>query len=215
MPILANLHQLRDLMRTNDIAVYTYRYEYNNVNCFIAICLLTEDDKKLVSTKYALIRIRFMKTNNLGDYIDCYANSNKIDNNINEIRKFFNIPWNNDGFILWLNRFYEHFNNHIPHELFLMDDELQNVTIRTVCAHEGRDPNRIYRHHLLRHLKDENGKCKHRTEYNSQLAAWKFPHLYDNYRNDKTVSFAFTDNPAEEVSEEYALAQFIKIERRR
>jgi hypothetical protein len=67
----------------------------------------------------------------------------------------------------------------------------------------------------MRHSKNNKGKTKCRTEYNSQLAAFRFPYLYELYKNDIHVSFAFTDNPNQEVDETVALNNFIQLENKR
>ena len=61
----------------------------------------------------------------------------------------------------------------------------------------------------------ENGKQKHRTEYNGQLASIRFPKLYPKFKNDKTISFAFTENEKDDKSEEEILENFERNERRR
>lgn len=209
---LNKIRPFRDLMRNRQTAVYSYRYAYNGINCFVAICLLVDDDKKLKKAQYALVRIRFMKVDNLDDFIDCYANTQGLLTGVGEIRRFFHIPYNTEGFSSWLDTFYDDFNENYPSSIEVPDNELHDINIRTVCEHEGRNPNRIYRHHLLRHLPNEYGETKHRTEYNSQLAKWRFPKLWDIYSTDKTVSFAFTDNPDEELSEPQIYDNFIKID---
>lgn len=73
----------------------------------------------------------------------------------------------------------------------------QEAIISTICRHENRDHNRIYRSYMFRNGK-ENGKQKHRTEYNGQLASIRFPILYQRFRNDKTISFAFTEDIEDE-----------------
>ena len=153
-----------------------------------------------------------MKINNLSDFIDCYANTNGFQTSVSEIRRFFNIPYDTQGFRSWLDQFYSDFDQKFPVTISAIDDELQQINIRTVCEHEKRDPNRIYRHHLMRHLPDKTGKIKHRTEYNSQLAKWRFPKLWEIYKSDNTVSFAFTDDKNAEMTEEQIYANFIKID---
>ncbi len=209
---LLKLRLFRDTMRENQIAVYSYRYKYNNVSCFVAVCLLNDEDKTIKKTEYSLVRLRFMKTNNLSDFIDCYANTNGFQTSVSEIRRFFNIPYDTQGFRSWLDQFYSDFDQKFPVTISAIDDELQQINIRTVCEHEKRDPNRIYRHHLMRHLPDKTGKIKHRTEYNSQLAKWRFPKLWEIYKSDNTVSFAFTDDRNAEMTEEQIYANFIKID---
>lgn len=210
-----DLKQLRDNMVKKEIAVFSKTYSYKNVNCYIAYCLLTSDDRKLDKYKYALLRMRFIKQNNFDEYIDCPANSTGIDVRYGELRRFFNIEFDPNGMREWYYVLINNIGDNIKPDIPIQNTELDNVSIDTVCKHENRNPNRIYRSHLLRHSVDDNGNGKCRTEYNAQLAALKFPKLYELYRNDKHVSFAFTDDREQEVSEKQAYSNFIRLEQRR
>lgn len=210
-----DLKELRKNMEKNEIAVFSTAYAYNNTNCYIAFCLLTSEDKEKEKYKYALLRIRLIKQDNLDEYIDCPANSSGLSVKYGELRRFFNIEYCLEGTGKWYDDLIINIGNIITPNIPNQTERLEGININTVCRHENRDPNRIYRSHLLRHSIDKNGEGKCRTEYNSQLASFKFPHLYEIYRNDKHVSFAFTDNPDEEVSEQDAYNKFITLENKR
>lgn len=209
------LRELRENMKNNEIAVFSTTYTYNNVNCYIAFCLLTSEDKEREKYKYALLRIRLIKQNNFDDYIDCPANSNGLSVKYGELRGFFNIKYCAEGAGEWYNTLIENIGNIIDSNIPNQTAILENVSINTICQHENRDPNRIYRSHLLRHSVDKDGNGKCRTEYNAQLASFRFPNLYEIYREDKHVSFAFTDKLEEEVSEQEAYDRFIMLENER
>ena len=95
-----------------------------------------------------------------------------------------------------------------------MNNQEKNVAVQTICRHEGRNPNRIYPSHIFRNGK-QNGKQKHRTEYNGQLASEKFPELYPRFKQDRTISFAFTDDPALEKKENEILQNFEKNDQKK
>lgn len=210
-----DLKKLRDNMKDNEIAVFSTTYSYNRVNCYIAFCLLTSEDRKKDKYKYSLLRIRLIKQDDFDDYIDCPANSNGLSVKYGELRRFFNIEYCVNGAGEWYYALIKNIGNIINSNIPNQTERLKNVSIDTVCRHENRDPNRTYRSHLLRHSVDANGNGKCRTEYNAQLASLKFPNLYEVYRTDKHVSFAFTDKPEEEVSEKEAYDRFIILENSR
>lgn len=211
----ADLRQLRDNMVTKEIAVFSTTYSYNHVDCYIAYCLLTSDDREHAKYQYALLRMRFIKRDNFDEYIDCPANSVRMDVGRGELRRFFNIEYDPNGTDRWYDALISDIGSTIKPVIPIQDIELSNVSIDAVCRHENRNPNRIYRSHLLRHSVDNNGNGKCRTEYNAQLAALKFPKLYKLYSNDKHVSFAFTDRQEEEVTEQQAYERFIRVEQGR
>lgn len=210
-----DLRKLRENMENHEIAVFSVKYTYNKVNCYIAYCLLTSDDKKNEKYKYALMRMRLIKQDNFDEYIDCPVNAKGIHIKYGELRRFFNIEFDINGAGEWYNALISDIENTIKPEIPEQTHELNDVSIDTVCRHENRNPNRIYRSHLLRHSVDDAGNGKCRTEYNAQLASLKFPKLYDLYCTDKHVRFAFTDKPEEEVSEQEAYDNFIRLENNR
>ena len=210
-----DLRQLRKAMQDNEIGVYSRNFAYNGIHCYIAICLLTEEDRDKEQYHYALARIRIMKTNNLLDYIDCPANSTGLNIRHGLLRRFFQIEYDENGAGEWLPALMNNIGNVIRPDFEDQDEGQLNASIYTVCQHEGRDPNRIFPHHLLRHFPDKNGNCKHRTEYNAQLAALQYPTVYPIYRNDRTVSFAFVDNEADSIDERTAYDNFVKLEESR
>ncbi len=208
---LSNLKLLRQDMQSKQIAVTLLMYQYNNVNCYIAVCLLTEEEKITAHKYYPLVRLRFIDVNNLERYIDCYANSNGLSSGIRELREFFHIQYQSD-LRSWIISFYQHLGKRIPVQCPPLNEEHTTIILNTICDHEKRDPNRTYRHHIFRNGK-RDGKQLHRTEYNSQLASFKFPKIYPSFKNDTTISFAFTSSPENEVSEEKALYNFWENER--
>lgn len=210
-----DLRNLRQEMQRQQIAVYSIRFVYNGIHCFIAICLLTGEDRDKEKYHYALVRIRIMKQDDLSDFLDCPANSNGLDIRHGALRQFFNIDFDPSGTGVWFPDLITRIGDAINPVMLPQDNIQQQVNLHTICQHENRDPNRIYPHHLLRHTQDTDGNCRHRTAYNSELARIQFPTVFPIYENDTTVSFAFTDNEAELVDERVAYARFVDKERKR
>ncbi len=206
---LSNLRALRDDMRKVEKAVVVFRLTYKSRNYFVAVCLLTEEEQSKASNKYALVRLRFMRVSNLDDYLDCYANSRKLMDHYGKIRQYFGVEPQAD-INCWIDSFFDYLGKRIPTNVPVKQDkEEHNAVIITICHHENRDPNRIYRSHIFRNGKI-NGKQKYRTEYNAQLAMVRFPKLYKVFKDDKMVSFAFTDDINKEKTEEEILENFRK-----
>lgn len=67
----------------------------------------------------------------------------------------------------------------------------------------------------IEQLMKKNIMQKHRTEYNGQLASARFLTLYPRFKQDRTISFAFTDDPVLEKSEDEILRNFERNERNR
>lgn len=211
--VFPKIKDFRKKMFEEQIAVYSYRYRYNCVRCFVAVCLLTDEDKKCDDAEYALIKLRFMREEDINDFVACYANSVGLLGHLGKIRRFFNIPFAENGMRAWLINFCRDFNEKFPTNIARQDDRLTQISVRIVCEQEGLDPEHTYRRGLIRHnLPGKNGKVPQRRECNSQLAQQKYPKLWSVFRNDKTVSFSFTDDPEAEQSEEEVYRRFVENE---
>lgn len=209
-----NLKQLRKEMVANEVAVTVFRFEYKQTGYFVSVCLLTDEDYRKREAEYALVRFCFMREDNLDNYLDCYANSIKITAGMTELRHFLGVEYQQDG-RAWMDTFYQYFGQFIPSKIPKANAVEEQVIVRTVCIHENRDPNRTFRSYMFRNGKS-NGKQKHRTEYNGQLASFRFPKIYakKEFKDDKTISFAFTADPILEKSEEEVLKNFELNERK-
>ena len=210
---LENLKVLRNEMTANEKAVIVFRFIYKHIDYFVAVCLLTEEDYKKKEAEFALVRLCFMKADDINVFLDCYANSKRITAGLTELRHFLGVEYQKDG-KAWMEGFLEFLGKNIPIVVPAPDGFEQTAILNTICRHENRNPNRIYRKYISRNGK-ENGRQKHRTEYNAQLASIRFPKLYPKFRDDKTISFAFSENIEDEKTEEEILLNFEQNERRR
>lgn len=206
MPFVA-LKKLRTLMADAQRAVYVVLVHYHEYDFFIAFCLLTEEDQRR-APEYALLRVRFMDADDLTRNLDCYVNSRSFlgDGIMTQIRHFLKVPYDPSG-IDWFHNFVKFFVSIIPSELKPMDEDCNDAAIETVCAHEKRPNARTMRYSLILHTDSSQ-----RSEYNFQLAQLKFPVLSNIFKNDKDVSFGFTDinvTPVERTEQEI-LRDFIK-----
>ena len=208
---LRNLRSLRENMCEREKAVVVFRFYYKESEYFVAVCLLTDQDRKKQEAKYALVRLCFIRGDDLNQYLDCYANSKGFSAGMTELRNFLGVEYQPDG-IGWIRGFTQYFGEIIPDHITNMNTQEQLVALHTICRHEGRDPNRIYRSYIFRNGK-QNGQQKHRTEYNAQLASARFFSLYPKFKQDRTISFAFTDDPTLEKSEDEILRNFERNER--
>lgn len=207
---LKNLKLLREKMRENEKAVVVFQFHYKEIDYFIAVCLITDEERKKQEAKYALVRLCFMRQDDLNQYLDCYANTKFFSVDMTKFRNFLGVEFQEDG-IGWIQGFTQYFGEFIPNDITNMNNKEQHVALQTICRHEGRDPNRIYRSYIFRNGK-QNGQQKHRTEYNAQLASARFLMLYPKFKLDRTISFAFIDNPLLEKSEEEILSKFVQNE---
>ena len=65
---LSNLRLLRDDMVTNDNAVSIFLFKYRSNSYYCAVCLLTDKDRGKAELRYALVRLCFIRTDDLIDW---------------------------------------------------------------------------------------------------------------------------------------------------
>lgn len=212
--VLQNLKILRDQMKKKEMAVTVFKFKYKSQSYFVAVCLLTEDDKERSNAQYALVRLRFMQEGNLSRALDCYANSQRITVGLTELRHFLGVASQPDG-RAWVETFYCYLSQFIPTTICSPSKEEEQVILHTICAHEKRDPNKTYRYYMFRNGTDMTGRQKRRSEYNGQLASYKFPQIYPQFRTETAVSFAFTEYSHLEKSEDEILTNFYINEKKR
>ncbi len=204
---LRNLKLLKSDMVKKEKAVVVFRFKYKKINYFVAVSLLTEEERIRENLKFALVKLTFMHVDNIDVFLDCYANSVCIMENLTELRNFFGVEYQ-DNIRKWIDGFLEYFGNFIPKSVPNKNEE--KIALITICRNEGRDPNRIYRYYIFRNGRDNNGKQKYRTEYNAQLASFKYPKLFPKFKSDKTISFAFQVDESKEKTEEDILRDFVE-----
>lgn len=136
-------------MRKNEKAVIVFQSQYKKSGYFVAVCLLTDEDRKKKEAEYSLVRLCFIRKDDLNQYLDCYANSNGFSAGLTERRNFLGVEYQPNG-IGWIQGFAQYFGGLIPDHIPQMNSCEKRIALHTICRHEGRDPNRIYRSYIFR-----------------------------------------------------------------
>jgi len=190
--------------------MYPFRFNYRNRRCFVAAYIIAEEERNRCS-EHSSFRLLFMNRNNLNETLELYINSGRItDCNITQLRNFFGIEFDPNGFGFMDNFCQALVDQCPPAAVEIVDDELVNVEIHSLCGELKLDPNQCYRLSIMR-LQPP----RHRNPNKYQLALRKFPHASRQYADARDVTYCFTDDPNREVSEEEAIARFIEHEHHR
>ena len=83
--------------------------------------------------------------------------------------------------------------------------------IHKIAGRFYHDPNAIYCYKVQRNG-ERNGLQMHRTSYNSSLAFYTRPNLFNYFKNEDTVSFYFSTDPQKEKSDSEIISNFSKSE---
>ncbi|BBM52652.1 hypothetical protein JMUB3935_1631 [Leptotrichia trevisanii] len=180
----------------------SFPFEYNGVNTIVILRRYTESKKK--PNKYAKAEIEFIDENNIEHMICGYIDLYEVyfDNAI-KFYNFFRIEGdNNSPRELFLN-FSEYFSEFIPKEKIIIKE---NNTEKEILAKRiDKNDNGIYCFDVRRNGPKKDGSLKKRKPKNSNKAELLRPFLYQKYKGDINLSFYFSPNPEDELSDEEIL----------
>lgn len=208
MALLENIKSLRDDLTRLGWTMTLFKFTYNKQSFFAEIIRYLKNEFK---PKYALVKLRFLKANNLNDTLPAWANTLTIEfEDIKSFRKFFNIKYSNNlGDIV--QQFIQYFSTQIPMSIHLSAEE-EKILINQLSLSDSEDPNKIYCF-ALRRNPTINGKQMHRSVYNDQKAKILKPQLYNTLfkdENDTTISFCFSSRPEDALNDKSILINFAK-----
>ena len=205
----SQIRELRKDMLRHEKAVVIFRFTYNNKHSFIALCLFTDEELNKAENKYYMLKIRIMDCKNLSRYIEGKINTYRTSFEYNQITSFFHLS-SDHIHPFWFREFVQKLSAHISNHVSVNTaQEIKQAEIYNIALNDSHDPNRIYPIRIMRNGV-MNGAQKHRTPYNAQLAQCFCPNLYNIFKDDKTISFVFSCNPEDELTEEKILENYIK-----
>ena len=201
---------LREKMRQLQINMYPFKFNYLGNKFFVAAYCISKNERTEL-TQYALFHLIFMKQGKLDDTYELYINSREImEFDLTKLRNYFGIEFDSKG-ISFLYAFCCALSTQCPPDIeSFEDEELLKVEKYSLCKKLGVDPDHCYRLAIMR-LPQPHKRNPNRY----QLALRIFPNASKQYKNAMDVTYRFTANPDEEVSEEIAIERFIKNEQKR
>lgn len=197
-----NLPLLLTDMEKKGWIIDSFPFEYNGVNTIVILRRYIENQKK--PNKYAKAEIEFIDENNIEHMICGYVDLYEVYfNNAIEFYNFFKINRSNDNpRELFLN-FSESFSKIIPIEKVIIKENNNEKEI--LAKRTERNDNRIYCYDVQRKGSRKDGSLKQRSIENSNKAELLRPFLYQKYKGDINLSFYFSPNPEDELSDEEIL----------
>lgn len=199
--MLEKLKELKEDMVNNDWTICSFLFRYKSVEYIVLV-------KRFAGTiirknKYALVLLHFMKSNNLEDEIILEANTNGLLIDAKTLREYFGISYcENLGDIL--KQFIEHFSKYIPSSINLDITNIEkNAMIRSLSISDSQNPNKIYCTKVKR-----NKPGEFRTSFNSDKTKLLRPMLFNYFKDDKNISFCYSDDINDEKSDNKILKNF-------
>ena len=202
-----NLKLLLNDMEKKEWLIDSFLFQYNNIEVIAIFKRYKEKEKK--PNEYAKAKLEFIKRENINNSINAYIDFYEVHfKNVNEFIEFFNIKNKNEKRNLFLD-FAINFAQFIPKEKIVhKNDQLERRILGSRA--EGNNINAIYCFDVRRNGIRENGDLNTRSIENSNKACILRPKLYELYKDDLNLSFFFSENQEDELSDEIIISNVAK-----
>ena len=182
--LLENLRQLKEDMRNKGWTICSFLFKYKKIEYIVLVKRFVGTEKRI--DKYALVKLHFMKANNLSDELQVEANVKKLIVDPKKLREYFGIEYReNLGNIL--QQFTENLGRVIPTKMSENSSKMEkSAMVRSLSKSDSEDPNKIYCNKVRR-----NRDGGQRSEFNSDKTRLLRTMLFREFCNDKSISFCY------------------------
>lgn len=196
--MLENLKLLKEDMIKKGWSIDSFIFCYKNIDYVVLVKLYDSKDKK---PQYALLKLEFIKIDDITRTLEIPANSNKLIIEAQKLREYFNIEYSkNLGDIL--KQFTELLGKFIPTYVNSNKTEIEFQEIdKSLSISDSQDPNRKYCYKVKRNGFRKDGSPARRSIYNDNITRIRRPNLYKKIGGDNTLSFCYSIDPNDEKSD--------------
>lgn len=201
---LNNLSKLKDDMVKNKWTICSFLFRYKSVDYIVLVKRFVGKIRR--KDQLALVKLHFMRRNDLNDELEIEANSSKLIIEAKKLRQYFGIEYqDNLGDIL--KQFTDTFGKAIPINIpSNISNEEKYAMVKSLSISDSEDPNKIYCYKIRRN--PNGGK---RSDFNSDKTKLLRPSLFRKLENDPSVSFCYSDDPLKENDDSTILYNFTKL----
>ena len=197
-----NLPKLLSSMEKKEWIIDSFLFNYKKEDYVVILKLYNDTERK--PSEYAKVKLEFIRANNINESIQAYADFYEVHfNSLNEFVDFFNINKDTGNRNLFVD-FSEIFSTFIPDKKHEEKQGLIQQLQGSRC--EGNNPNSIYCYDVRRNG-ETDGRKNTRSKENSNKAFTLRRSLYEKYKEDKNLSFFFSDELNDEKTDEEIIKQ--------
>ena len=197
-----NLPKLLSSMEKKEWIIDSFLFNYKKEDYVVILKLYNDTERK--PSEYAKVKLEFIRANNINKSIQAYADFYEVHfNSLNEFADFFNINKGTAIRNLFVD-FSEIFSKFIPDKKYEEKQGLIQQLQGSRC--EGNNPNAIYCYDVRRNG-ETDGRKNTRSKANSNKAYTLRRSLYEKYKEDKNLSFFFSDELNDEKTDEEIIKQ--------
>lgn len=198
---LENLKSLKDDMVSKNWTICSFIFSYKEIEYIVLVKRFVGTEKRIDT--YALVKLHFMKADDLKDDLQVEANSRGLIIDLKDLRKYFGIEYQeNLGDIL--RQFTERLGRAIP---IAVPDNVsaaeKTAMVQSLSKSDSEDPNKIYCTKVKRN--PNGGK---RSEFNADKTKLLRESLFEHFRNDIGISFCYSDDVNKENDDATILKNF-------
>ena len=201
--MLSNLRLLNDDMKNKGWIITSFTFRYKTVNYIVLVKRFLSEEKR--ENKYSLVKLEFMKENDLVDSLLVEANSKQIFVDAKIFRKYFGIAYvPNLGDIF--KQFYGIFGKSIPSTIKIVNTDFEKTAmVKSLSISDSEDPTKIYCTNVRR-----NPEGQKRSVFNSDKTKILRPRLYEYFKDEESISFCYSNDECKNNDDATILKNFSK-----
>ena len=199
--ILENLKSLKNDMVNKNWTICSFIFHYKRIEYIVLVKRFVGTERR--ASNYALVKLHFMKSDDLHDDLEIEANSRELIIDAKTLRHYFGIEYHeNLGDIL--QQFTECLGDVIP---IAVPDKVsaaeKSAMLQSLSKSDSEDPNKIYCTNVRR-----NPNGGQRSEFNSDKTKLLREALFKHFSNDIGISFCYSDEASKENTDAIILKNF-------
>lgn len=201
--MLSNLKLLNDDMKNKGWIITSFTFRYKTVNYIVLVKRFLSEEKR--ENKYSLVKLEFMKENDLVDSLLVEANSKQIFVDAKIFRKYFGIAYvPNLGDIF--KQFYGIFGKSIPSTIKIVNTDFEKTAmVKSLSISDSEDPTKIYCTNVRR-----NPEGQKRSVFNSDKTKILRSRLYEYFKDEESISFCYSNDVFKNNDDATILKNFSK-----
>ena len=201
--MLSNLKLLNDDMKNKGWIITSFTFRYKTINYIVLVKRFLSEEKR--ENKYSLVKLEFMKENDLEDSLLVEANSRQIFVDAKIFRQYFGIAYvPNLGDIF--KQFYGIFGKSIPSTIKIVNTDFEKTAmVKSLSISDSEDPTKIYCTNVRR-----NPEGQKRSVFNSDKTKILRPRLYEYFKDEESISFCYSNDECKNNDDATILKNFSK-----
>lgn len=198
---LENLKFLKDDMVSKKWTICSFVFNYKEIEYIVLVKRFVGEEKRI--DQYALVKLHFMKSDNLNDDVQVEANKSRLIIEPKVLREYFGIEYQeNLGNIL--HQFTEYLGGVIPLTVPEKISTIEkNAMVQSLSKSDSEDPNKIYCTKVRR-----NPNRGQRSEFNSDKTKLLNGALFKHFCNTPEISFCYSLDSTKENDDATILKNF-------